>query len=51
MYSFRDISISKASLAGRQAAHTQVCPLFEKELRSALRAPLVITVLVSILVG
>ena len=44
MYSFGDISISKASLAGRQATHTQVCPLFKKELRSALRGLLVIMV-------
>ena len=29
--------------AGRQATHTQICPLFKKELESALRAPLVIT--------
>ena len=27
-------------MAGRQAANTQLCPLFNKELRSALRAPL-----------
>ena len=44
MYSFGDISISKALLAGRPAAHTQFCPLFRKELRSALRALLVIMV-------
>ena len=40
-YSVGDISISKASLADRQAAHTQVCPLFKKELRPALRSLLV----------
>ena len=28
---------------GRQATHTQICHLFKKELGSALRAPLVIT--------
>ena len=26
--------------AGRQAAHIHICPLFRKELRSALRDPL-----------
>ena len=30
--------------AGRPAAHTQFCPVSKKELRSALRAPLVIKV-------
>ena len=39
MYSFGDMSFSKASLAGRPAARTQVYLL--SELRSALRAPLV----------
>ena len=39
-YGFVDISFSKASLQPA-AAHTQICPLFKKELRSALRAPLV----------
>ena len=32
MYSFGDISISKASLADRQTAHTQICPLFRNQL-------------------
>ena len=32
----------KRYLAGRQAVHTQICPLHKKEFRSALRAPLVI---------
>ena len=41
-YSFGDISFSKA-LPGRPAAHTQIWSLFKKELRSALRDPLVIT--------
>ena len=36
MYSFGDMSFSKASLAGRLAAHTQVCQLFKKELRALL---------------
>ena len=46
MYSFGDKSFSKAShLAGRPAAHTQICPLYKKELRSALCSPLVITYL------
>ena len=41
MYSFGDIHKYFRSVSGRPAAHTQFCSLFEKELRSALRAPLV----------
>ena len=45
MYSFGDIRISKGLPSGWLAVHTQVCPLFKKELCSALRAPLVIKIL------
>ena len=50
MYSFGDISkLFKSGIgrtaAGQQAVHTQVCPLFTKELRSELCAPLVIIAL------
>ena len=37
------IRIQQAHLAGRQAAHTQICLIYWEELRSALRAPLVIS--------
>ena len=43
MYNFGDMSFSKALLAGRPAADTQICPLYKEELRSAIRAPLVIS--------
>ena len=46
MHSFGEKkSISKALLAGRPAAHAQVRPVFKKELRSTLRAALVISYL------
>ena len=41
MHSFVDIGFSKAS-PGLPVAHAQICPLLKRELRSALRVPLVI---------
>ena len=50
MYSSGDISITKASLAGRQASRSySAFPLLKKKLRSALRTPLVIKTLLSTL--
>ena len=42
-HSVADISFSKASPlpTGRQAAHAQICPLYKKVRRSALRRPFV----------